>query len=241
MKNQILTLFLFLNISAFAQAPLTGSVSYENERDDAVLTSFPASTDYIKEAWENFAKDNFGTKPKGHGFLSNKDVLRIEEKVLEGLSTDPANLYHMIITNASGSTELRVFLSFDEKNKVSPNNSNDALFEKVKAAVDRFAKQTNTTWYAEVLDNERDAIKDDEKELKRTTQDLEKAEKQVRKNEKDIVKMREEMLELEEEILELNATIEEKRNAKTGLTQKLEERRRNLERLIQERDRATGN
>ena len=49
------------------------------------------------------------------------------------------------------------------------------------------------------------------------------------------------MLELEEEILELNGTIVEKRNAKTGLTQKLEERRRNLERLIQERDRATGN
>ena len=192
MKNQILTLFLFLNMSAFAQAPLTGSVSYENERYDAVLTSFPASTDYIKEAWEDFAKDNFGTKPKSHGFLSNKDVLRIEEKVLEGLSTDPANLYAMIITNASGSTELRVFMSFDEKNKVSPNNSNDALFENVKAAVDRFAKQTNTTWYAEVLDNERDAIKDDEKELKRTTQDLEKAEKQVRKNEKDIVKMQEE-------------------------------------------------
>ncbi|MDP4587810.1 MAG: hypothetical protein NWS86_06465, partial [Flavobacteriales bacterium] len=84
-------------------------------------------------------------------------------------------------------------------------------------------------------------IKDDEKELKRTTRDLEKAQKQVRKNEKDIVKMQEEMLELEQEVLELEDTIEDKRNAKTGLTQKLEERRRNLERLIQERDRATGN
>lgn len=241
MKNQILTLFLLFNMSAFAQAPLTGSVTYKNERYDAVLSRFPASTDYIKEAWENFAKENFGAKAKGNGFLSNKGVLRIEGEVLEGLSTSPANLYAMIITNASGSTEIRVFMSFDEKNKVSPNNSNDALFEKVKAAVDRFAKQTNTTWYAEVLDNERDAIKDDEKELKRTTRDLEKAEKQVRKNEKDIEKMQEEMLELEEEILELNGTIEEKRNAKTGLTQKLEERRRNLERLIQERDRATGN
>ena len=239
MKNQILTLFLLFNMSAFAQAPLTGSVTYKNERYDAVLSSFPASTDYIKEAWENFAKEYFGAKPKGNGFLSNKDVLRIEGEVLEGLSTTPANLYAMIITNASGSTEIRVFMSFDEKNTVSPNN-NDALFEKVKAALDRFAKQTNTTWYAEVLDNERDAIKDDEKELKRTTRDLEKAQKQVRKNEKDIVKMQEEMLELEQEVLELEDTIEDKRNAKTGLTQKLEERR-NLERLIQERDRATGN
>lgn len=241
MKNQILTLFLLFNMSAFAQAPLTGSVSYENERYDAVLTRFQASTDYIKEAWEDFAKNNFGEKPKGNGFLSNKDVLRIEKKTLEGLSKEPANLYAMIIASADGSTELRVFMSFDEKNKVSPNNSNDALFEKIKAAVDRFAKQTNTAWYAEALDNERDAIKDEEKELKRTTRDLEKAEKQVRKNEKNIVKMREQVLELDEEIIELNGTIEDKQNAKTGLTQKLEERRRNLERLIQERDRATGN
>lgn len=241
MKTQILTLFLFFNISALAQAPLTTSVSYENERYDAVLTRFSASTDYIKEAWEDFAKDNFGAKPKGNGFLSNKDVLRIEGKIIEGLSTEPANLYAMIITSADGSTELRVFMSFDEMNKVSPNNNNDALFEKVKAAVDRFAKQTNTTWYAEVLDNERDAIKDDEKELKRTTRDLEKAEKQVKKNEKNIAKMQEQMLDLEEEILELKSTIEEKRNAKTGLAQKLEARRRNLERLIHERDKAIGN
>lgn len=241
MKNQILTLIIFLNLAAFAQEPLTGSVSYKNQLYDAAIISFPASTDYIKDAWEDFAKDRFGQKPKGNGFLANKDVLRIEDEIIEGLSTQEANLYPMIITDGTGATSMRVFMNLREDNKVSPNNANDALFEKLKKSVQDFAKSTNEDWYAEVLDNERDAIKDAEKELKRTTRDLEKAEKNLEKNTEEIQDLEQEVLDLEAENLQLSDTIEKKKDAKTGLAQKLEERRRNLDRLIQERDKATGN
>ena len=167
----------------------------------------------LKQAWNEYLKDQYGFKLKGIGWFANKDLMEAEGVKLLIISDTPVNFFTHIVEDDTGS-EMKVFAS-DQQDYFSQDYQS-AAFEELAAIVKSFLKL-----YIPQYHNSK--INDTELRIEELTSETEDLEQEISKNLENIE-------ELEAEIEEMKAQMESNQNQLSQSKIKLEKRKAKLQR-----------
>ncbi|MGB0423954.1 MAG: hypothetical protein ACPGED_06515 [Flavobacteriales bacterium] len=219
MKKLIsLALFLSLVMSIKAQFGTT-TVTYKSIVFEAVVLEMEGPSDFWKESWKGFVGERYQAKTKGYGFLTNKDLLRSEKQVFEGLSSETADLYAQF---SDADQEIYVFMRVGQDLPVGSEKYAE-IFDKLTTQMEGFQKNTSNAWFTKLKEEQEEVQKDLEKDLKKLNKSIAKAEKKKQKNTKAAEKYAEKQAELLEDNNELQKELEDDKKQRDRLSNELEE------------------
>jgi hypothetical protein len=207
MKNCILKLttilfFAFIGQNVFSQNLMLQITETEFNKNTypCIEVFIEPNPDEVKDAWEDFIKDNYDVKMKGNGLFTNKDVLRAEQVKFDVVSNKEMDFYTRIVED-DNQTKMCVFGSFGYDIPVSKKEYPNE-FEAMEAVTKRFLKDYLPVYYKEWINQAQDKLtdlEDDRKDMK----------EKMEKNKKEIEKLTKENKELEESLIKNNTSIVE--------------------------------
>lgn len=175
----------------------------ETNFNDNVYPSFKVilepSPDEVKDAWEDFIKDQYDVKMKGNGLFTNKEVLRAEQVKISSISAKEMDFYTRIVEK-DNSTELSVFGSFGYDIPITQNEYPNE-YEAMEIITKRFLQSYLPDYYNEW-------IEETQKHLSDLNEDREDMQKEMKKNKEEIEKLTKRNEELYEELEENQQAIE---------------------------------
>jgi len=191
----------------------TGEVDYQKETYPAVVVTMEPEAKAVKQAFENFMKDEYDVHLRGIGFLANKDVISAEEVTIPRIS-DKAMDFHAKIIEENGMTKMYVFGALGYDVSVSKANDNTD-FQAMKQIVNKFTKSYLPDYYQQKLDKVDEKIsslQDEEKDYKGNLED----------NQKEIEDLRKENKELREKLEETQTALQKALEERTKQREELE-------------------
>lgn len=207
MKKYIFKSITFLFFALFSQNILSQNLILQNTETEYKKNTYPCievviepNPEEVKDAWEDFIKDNYDVKMKGNGLFTDKDVLHAEQVKFDVVSNKEMDFYTRIVEDDKR-TKICVFGSFGYDIPVSKKEYPNE-FEAMEAVTKRFLKDYLPGYYNEWIDIAQDkltGLQDDQKDMK----------SKIEKNKKDIEKLTEENKELEESLIKINTSIVE--------------------------------
>lgn len=199
----------------------TGVVMHEGIPLKCLEVKLDPEPKTLKKAWKDYLKSNHDIRLKGIGFLVNKDLLSAEGVMLMSISSDPLNLYTLIVEDRNGS-HMKLFLSPQQQSqKFFRQGSSE--FMASRNILERFLKDYLPRYYT-------GRIEDTEKRVASLAKEINKLNKEITRNSESIEKLQR---EIEEKSLALSEN-----QAKLELaSSKLETRRDKLIRIKSQLDR----
>lgn len=213
-----LSAFLSLIFTSFGQFGTT-TVTYKDVKFEAITLEMKGSSDFWKESWKDFVDERYQAKTKGYGFLSNKDLLKTEKQVLQGLSSETSDLYAQF---SDADEEMYVFMRIGANQPVGSSHFSE-VYDQLSADAEEFQRKTSNAWFTKLKEEQEEVQKDLEKDLKKLNKSIAKAEKQRRKNTERADKYAIKRAELIEESNDLEEELADDRKQKNRLTKELEE------------------
>ena len=192
-----------------------GTVEHNEGLRPCIVVHLDPEPKTLKKKWKTYLKENYDFKLKGIGFLTNKDLLKSEDIVVDDISPKRLDFYTKIIEDEVGS-EMKVFASFGYDIYVDKQETPEA-YETMKKMLNDFLKSYLPKYY-------KSEVKESKKKVKKLT-------KQVKNLKKDISKNKEEIEDLKKEIDELTEEVSEKETKLEEATIKLKQRKLKLERI----------
>lgn len=177
-KTKLLFLFaVLISLKATAQTYKidTSDISFENKLRPCFKVSYDAASKTVKKAWSKFLKKDYKIKTKGIGLFTDKDILSSHDVTIHTISDKRMDMYARI-TDISGGSEMKYFMSFGYDFFIGPENYPKA-FEGMKKLLNDFSVKFLNTYYSD----ETSSIL---KQIKRYEKDIKKDRKSIRKNEK---------------------------------------------------------
>jgi len=221
LKTTFLVALLFSPLFLFGQniTPITGELQHNDKTREAWVVNVEPESKGLKKAWKDYLKKNYDIKLKGIGFLSNKDVLFVNQVVFKEISLKTMDFYTKIVEDENGS-EMTVFGSFGYDFYI---NSTDFPEE--------FAKMNNimTAFLQEYVPNYyKNQLKDVTGVISNLAKDEEKLTKRIENDNKNVVKMESKILNLEKSIEETKKALIENEAELTATQRKLTVRNEKL-------------
>ena len=199
---------------------INGTIEYEDKKRPAVMLTIDPDTKDVKKAWKKFMQKTYKVDVEGIGFLTNKEVLKIEKSVIPPISNKAMDLYAEIVENGEYTT-MSVFgaLGYDyligpEKMPAEFAAMEDLVFDFLNYFLPDYIKENVNDLEEQVVD------------LQKNQEDRQK---QIEKNKKDIAKMKKEIESMEKENVELQESLVSGKDALQQAETKLRIKRRNLQ------------
>lgn len=204
--STFILLGLILNLS-FAQDIQTfeSSVEYEDQTYPSYSSIITPETDEVKEAWEDYIKDNYKVKLKGTGLFSNKDVLYAEQVQIDPLSSKNMDFYTRIIEEGDR-TRMDVFGSFGYDVMLSRGND-QGNFDKLNNMLENFLSSFVPAYYEEKLAEMKEELENMEGERDDLMKDNKKMRKKIEKNKEEMAELAGKIASMEQERNNLRSEI----------------------------------
>ncbi len=151
----------------------TTNITYEDKLRPCLYVSYDAYPKTVKKAWSNFLKKNYKVKTKGIGLLTDKDIVSSEDVTINSIADKRMNMYARV-TDISGGSEMKYFMSFGYDFFIGPDNY-PKEFEGMKKLLNDFSVKFLNEYYG-------DETSDILKQIKRYERDIKKSNKTIKKN-----------------------------------------------------------
>ena len=213
----VITVLLGTSLSIQAQdvQPKKGTIDHNEGERPCLVVNLDPEPKPLKKAWKSFLKDNYDFKIKGIGFLTNKDLLYVEDIVIEEISSKRMNFYTKIVEDEVGS-EMKVFGSFGYDIYINKSETPEE-FKVMEKMLNDFLKSYLPKYY-------KSEVKATKKKVKKLTKNVSGLNKDISKNKSEIEDLKEDIEELTEEVAEKESLLE-------TANIKLKERREKLQRI----------
>lgn len=191
---------LSLQVSAQEVVFTTESVVYDGKERMSVSTIIAPEPDVVKEAFEDWMKDEYDVKMKGSGLFTDKDVLTAEEAKVSVISPKFIDFYARSVPSGD-QTQFSVFASFGYNVHIEPETYPQefaAMQDLHYAFVSEFLPQ----WYQEQIGDTEEVVAD-------LSDDIESFKDDMDKNLKDQAELREEMEEMKQSLQQTEVQLSE--------------------------------
>lgn len=205
MKSNILILTLslfFINSFTVFSQDLTVSdqmIKNDDEMQASIKVILKPDSKTVKKAYRDWMEENYNVDVDGIGFLKNKDVLKIKEEEIKGISNNKMDLYARIVEKGDY-TEMDIFGSFGYDLHLDPESSPEE-YRRTKSIIYAFLNDFLPGYYEEIVEETADQIED----LKENESD---ARDKMADNREEIEKLRKENEELANKIKEYESKLE---------------------------------
>lgn len=99
----------------------TTEITFENKLRPCLFVTFDADAKTVKKGWVDYFKKNFKIKVKGIGLLTDRDIIDAEDVTINAIADKRMNLYARV-TDISGGSEMKYFMSFGYDFFIGPDN-----------------------------------------------------------------------------------------------------------------------
>jgi hypothetical protein len=194
MMKKLATLALLFSIYSLHSQGLQigeGQVKHEKQMRPCIEVSLEPAADEVKDAWEDFLKDEYDVKLKGNGLFTNKDVLcaeKVDFKAISGKSMD----FYTRIVEENNRTNMCVFGSFGYDIYINPSGY-PLEYKRMEDITKRFLSSYLPDFYEEQVKNAKETLAD----LRNEQSDMDK---ELEENRKQMEKLRERNEELENKL-----------------------------------------
>lgn len=220
-QKSILAIF-FISTIAFGQniTPQDDKVIYEKNSRPCLAITVDPSTDLLKDEWIDFIDKNHDIKLKGNGFLTNKDVLYVENVVVTRISTKALNFFTEIIEDENGRTSMKVFAAFGYDIFIEKETYPTEYLE-LKKVMTTFLNKYIPEYYNGQIEDTQDEVDDLTKDKGKLDKSIAKNKKKIDKMTEDIDDMKKENLEDEAELVDVESKLKSQKEKLTSLRGKL--------------------
>ncbi len=219
-----LLLILFSISSIYAQElSMNGEtmLTYKKETRPALQVILEPTPDEVKDAWEDYMKDEYDVKLKGTGLFANKDVLRAEEVTIKEVSPNAMNFYTRVIEKGKN-TEMSVFAEFGYDLYISKEKYPEP-YAKIKSMVDGFLNTYLPKYYQEKLEESQEIFQDLDKDVSKLSDDISDHQKEIEKLTKEMEDMESELASKQKKLKNATANLEESKTKAERIGSKLKE------------------
>lgn len=228
MKNCILKLTVFIFFTIIGQNMFSQNLKLQNTETEFNKNNYPCievviepNPDEVKDAWEDYMKDNYDVKMKGNGLFTNKDVLRAEQVKINIISNKELDFYTRIVKEAER-TKMCVFGSFGYDIPISKKEYPNE-FEAMEAMTKRFLKDYLPNYYEEWIDHAQDKLADLEDDRKDMNKKMEKNIKEIEKLTQENEELKEKLSKNNSSIIETTSKLALKKQTYSEVTSRLQE------------------
>lgn len=189
-----------MQLSAQKLQPADATISHDGKSRPCLFIKVDPEAKTLKEAWNDYLKDNHDLKLKGIGFLANKDLMSRKEVIVSAISSNTMDFYTEIIENETGS-EMRVFASFGYDMYIDAS-SMPKEYEALKSIMTSFLNTYIPNYYQEIIDETEKVVSD-------LSKDQSKLKKSISKDTKKVEKYKEKIESLSEDLKDDSSELEE--------------------------------
>ncbi|MCB0560340.1 MAG: hypothetical protein H6573_27785 [Lewinellaceae bacterium] len=231
MKHILLSLILILALplSSDAQVPeLTNATIQHNKAErPCIMVAIESEPKALKEAWQDFIKDNYDVKLKGIGFLANKDLLDAEKVQFKAISDKEMNFY-TFFDEKKDKTEMYVFASLGYDIYLD-RGEYPQEYRAMRNIVDKFVTKYVPSYYQQQVAESQDLLSSLKKEIGNLMGDISDNQKAIEKNLKAIDKLRDKNKDLSSDLDKKQDRLKEVQQLLEQRQEKLKEAKKELQ------------
>lgn len=163
-RNLSLLFAIVLMMSSYnvlAQNPLVikdGHIEIDDQRQDAVHVLLEPSPKSVKKALKKWMQNQYDVDVDGYGFLTNKDVLKIEKAEIPAISNKAIDWNAKIVESDKGS-EMLVYASFGYDVPVDESTYPRA-YEQLRMTTLAFLEDYLPEYYTDRIEEKKEVIED---------------------------------------------------------------------------------
>src|SRR5665647_2333230 len=160
-----LTVLFSIKLTAQTYRIDSTNISFENKLRPCFTVSYDADPKTVKKAWSKFLDKKYKIKTKDIGLLTDKDLISARDVTISSISDKRMDMY-AIITDISGGSNMKYFMSFGYDFFIGPDNYSKE-FEGMKKFLNDFSVEFLNKYYGDETSQILKQIKHYEKDIKK--------------------------------------------------------------------------
>jgi cell division protein FtsB len=221
-KNSLMALtialaaFFTLNMSAQNLELKNTNTTFNKNTYPCIEVFIEPHPDEVKDAWEDFIKDNYDIKMKGNGLFTDKDVLSAEQVNFNVVSNKQMDFYTRIVEDDKH-TKMCVFGSFGYDIPISKKEFPNE-YEAMENITSRFLKSYLPVYYNEWINKTQERLTDLQDDQKDMHDKIEKNKKEIEELTKENEELVKELVKNKDNLKETSTNLASKKRTFEKIT-----------------------